>query len=369
MKNSTLKALPLILALFIMSVTYVKAQDCPSRDYIISGQGHFGYIMSHRNNMSHLIKGHIYGAELNYIFRTSGSKDWQQIHRYPELGFCALHLYLANPEQLGSLEALYPYTNIRLNKLKRSWKLNLRIGVGLAVLTKPFNRETNYKNNAIGTYLNGFVNMRLGYAFMLTKAWRLDAGLGLTHASNGAVATPNLGLNMATISLGIGYAVGCKDMVCKKDTIAKCRKSWVPMVVLAAGIRELEQPDGKKYMAFGAQFNLYKTLNYKNRIGLGVEMAYNNATIKYYEEDSIFNPGFKDIVTAGTKISYEFTFNRLSVPVDFGYYVYKKQPAYGNIFHRVGIRYMINKHLMANVTLLTHWARADYFEWGIGYCF
>jgi hypothetical protein len=355
--------------LFISFSTLTKAQDCPTRDFIISGQGHYGYIISHRNNMSHLIKGHIYGAELNYIFRTCGNKTWQQIHKYPELGVCALHLYLANPKQLGSLEALYPYVNFRLNKLKRSWKLNLRLGLGLGIVTKPFNRVTNYKNNAIGSYLNGFVNLRLGYAIMLSKAWRLDAGIGLTHASNGAIATPNLGLNMATVSLGIGYAVGCKDVVCKKDTIPKCPKTWVPMIVAAIGIRELEQPDGPKYFAYGAQFNLYRTLNYKNRIGPGVELAYNNATRRLYENDSIFNTDYTDILTVGAKIGYEFTFNRISVPVDFGYYLYKKEPTFGKVFHRVGFRYMINKHLMANVTLLTHWARADYFEWGIGYVF
>jgi hypothetical protein len=359
----------ILLLLFICSGVELFAQACPSRDYIISAQGHAGYIISHRNNMSHLIKGHVFGGELNYIFRTAGNKPWQQIHKYPEVGFCALHLDLANPKQLGSLEALYPYTNIRLNKLKRNWKLNLRLGVGLAVVTKPFNRVTNYKNNAIGSYLNGFVNLRLGYAIMLTKAWRLDAGVGLTHASNGAMATPNLGLNIATINLGIGYAVGCKDMVCIKDTILNCRKRWVPMVIALVGMREMEQPDGEKYLAYGAQFNVYKTLNYKNRIGSGIEVAYNNATKELYEMDSVYNTTVTDIGTLGAKISYEFTFDRLSIPVDFGFYLYKKRPDYGKMFHRIGIRYMLTKHVMANVTLLTHWARADYFEWGLGYCF
>lgn len=347
--------------------TNVKAQDSPRQDFILSAQGHYGYIISHRNNISHLIKGHIYGGEISYIFRTTGKEQWEQIHRYPELGICALHMYLANPKQLGTLEALYPYTNIRLNKLKRSWKLNLRLGVGLSYLTKPFNRLTNYKNNAIGSHLNGFVNLRLSYAVMLSKEWRLDAGVGLTHASNGAMATPNLGLNMATISAGLGYAFGNKDLVYKKDTIPKCKHGIVPMFIVLGGMRELEQPDGPKYLAFGAELNVYKTLNYKNRLGLGVEAAYNNTTKVEYADDSIFNPGFKDIVTIGAKIAYEFKFNRVSLPVEFGYYIYNKKPSYGMIFHRIGIRYMVTKHVLANITLITHWARADYFEWGIGY--
>jgi hypothetical protein len=348
---------------------FIHAQNSPARDFIISGQEHYGYIISHRNNMSHLIKGHIYGAELNYIYRTTGTEQWQQIQRYPELGFCALHLYLANPKQLGTLEAIYPYTNIRLNKLKRNWKLNLRLGVGLAYVTKPFNRFTNYKNNALGSHVNGFVNIRLAYAVMLSKALRFDAGVGLTHASNGAMATPNLGLNMATVSAGVGYAFGNKDLVYKKDTIDKCKHRLVPMLILLAGMRENEQPDGPKYFAFGAEFNLYKTLNYKNRLGLGIEGGYNQLTRTFYEDDSIYNAGFSDIATLGLKLAYEFKFNRVTLPVDFGYYIYNKAPSYGMIFHRIGIRYMLTKHVLANITLLTHWARADYFEWGIGYVF
>jgi hypothetical protein len=358
----------LLAFLFMLQFSMqLKGQISPGHDYILSAQGHYGYIISHRNNISHLIKGHIYGGELSYVFRTTGEKTWHQYYKYPELGFCALHLYLANPKQLGTLEALYPYTNIRLNKLKRSWKLNLRLGVGLACVTRPFNRTTNNKNNAIGSYLNGFVNLRLAYAVMLSKSWRLDAGVGLTHASNGAIATPNLGLNMATVSMGLGYAFGNKELIYKKDSVEKFKNHWVPVLIGLVGVRELEQPDGPKFLAFGAELNVYRTLNRKNRLGPGLEFGYNNATRRIYENDSIYNTTAKDIATVGAKICYEFVFNRVSLPVEFGYYLYKKQPAYGTMFHRIGVRYMVTKHVIANITLLTHWARADYFEWGIGY--
>jgi len=366
--RTPVKSLGLFLLFLTMYIsTFSKAQDSPAHDFIISAQGHYGYIISHRNNIAHLIHGHIYGGELSYLFRTNGHQAWEQIHHYPELGVCALHLYLANPSQLGTLEALYPYTNIRLNKLTRNWKLNLRLGVGLAYITRPFNAMSNHKNNAIGSNLNGFVNLRMSYAVMLSKSWRLDAGVGLTHASNGAMATPNLGLNMATINLGIGYAIGNKELVYKKDTIAKCSKKWSTSVIALIGVRELEQPNGPKYMAYGLQLNQYRVLNYKNKLGIGIEGAYNTLTRKRFELDSVYNTGFSDIATLGAKLAYEFTFNKVSLPVEFGAYIYKKEPEFGSFFHRIGVRYMITKHVQANVTLLTHWARADYFEWGLGY--
>lgn len=359
-----------LLLVFCVSVMQKSvAQNIPSKDFVISAQGHYGYIISHRNNMAHLIKGHIYGGEVNYIFRTDGSKIWQQIHKYPEWGLCALHLYLANPSQLGNMEAIYPYANLRLNKLNRKFALNLRLGLGLAYLTKSFDRISNYKNNAIGSHLNGFVNLRLSTVIMLTKTWRLDAGVGLSHASNGAMKTPNLGLNVATVNLGIGYVFGNKEIQYKKDSIPSCEKKWSPGVIIVWGIKELEKPCGPKYNVFGLQLNMYRVLNHKNKLGTGIEMTYNTATKQLWANDLVYTNKFGDITQAGAKLAYAFTFHRISVPVDFGVYFYKKQKVNGLFFHRTGIRYMINEHFMANVTLLTHWAKADYFEWGIGYQF
>ncbi len=354
---------------FILLPFFSKAQNPPADNFILSGQGHYGYIISHRNNMENLIKGHIYGAELNYIFRTDGCKPWQQIHKYPEIGICFLHLYLANPQQLGNLEALYPYTNIRLNKSSKKIGFNLRLGVGLAYLTKAFDRIENHQNTAIGSNLNGFVNIRLNTNFIFAKAWRIDAGLGLTHASNGATNTPNLGLNIATVNLGLGYAFGNKSCVYIKDSIPLPVKKWESSVIGIMGVKELENPDGAKYLAFGIQANLYRTLNYKNKLGGGIEIAYNNATKKVWETDSVYNITTADIIQAGTKISYSFNMGRLSLPIDFGVYLYKKQAYNGAFFHRIGLRYMASKHIIINATLLTHWAKADYFEWGMGYQF
>lgn len=347
----------------------LKAQNSPKQDFLLSPQEHFGFIISHRNNMANLIKGHIYGTELNYIFRTDGCKTWQQIHKYPEIGVCVLYMYLANPRQLGNMGAVYPYANIRLNKFSRKMSLNLRLGAGLAYLTKAFDRIENHQNAAIGSRLNGFVNLRLNTTVMLSRALRLDAGVGLTHASNGATRTPNLGLNLATVNAGLGYVFGNKTCTYKKDTIDPVEKVWQSSIITAIGIKELEEPGGPKYLAYGLQINTYRTLSYKNKLGGGVEIAYNNATKQVWANDSVYNTNITDIVQAGAKISYSFNMNKLSVPVDFGVYVYKKQSYNGPFFHRIGLRYLINRHIIANVTLLTHWAKADYFEWGVGYQF
>lgn len=367
--NNTFTVIAILCYLICFRVFPVYAQMHPEKDFIISTQGHYGFIMSHRNNMAHLIKGHIYGGELNYVFRTSGNKPWQQLYKYPDFGVCVLHLDLANPEQLGTIEAIYPYTNLRLNKLNRKINLNLRLGAGVGFLTKPFDRLKNHKNNAIGSHLNGFVNIRLNASYMLSDTWVINTGVGLTHISNGAMKTPNLGLNMATVSAGVGYVFGNKCITYRTDSISPCPKTWKFSVIGVTGVKEIEVPGGKKYLAFGLQTAAHKTLNYKNKLGGGIEFTYNNSTRREWIIDSVSSPSFTDILQVGAKFSYAYVIHKLSLPVEFGVYVFKKQHTNGMFFHRIGARYMISKHFIANITLLTHFAKADYFEGGLGYEF
>lgn len=319
--------------------------------------------------MSHLIKGHVGVGEIDFVYRTEGCNPWHQLYKYPELGIGFMHFELGNPEQLGSLEALYPFADFRLNKPDSKFNLNMRVGVGLSYLTKPFDIVTNHKNNAIGSHLNGFVNLRLNAVFNVSKNFRINTGVGMSHASNGAMRTPNLGLNIPTVHLGMSYFIGNKNWVCVKDTLPPCVKTVRISAIASIGVKELEPPTGQKYTAYTLQLNAYKPLNYKNRIGGGIECVYNNALKTVWEEDGVYDYTFKDIFQVGAKIGYEFRVHRLSLPIEFGYYVYKTQSYNGKMFHRIGFRYNVTKHLIANLSLRTHWAKADYFEWGLGYEF
>ena len=367
-KNNKLTRFICIFILLMQVPSF--AQNSSKNNFVLLADAHFGYIISHRGSIVHLIKGQIGGGELTYVFRTCGKRPWQVVHGFPEFGISYMHLYLANPSEIGNLDALYPYMNLRLNKQKRNFKMYLRLGLGVANMSKPFDPETNHKNNAIGSHLNGFVNIRFSSSYMLSPSWRLDSGIGLTHASNGAIKTPNLGLNMATVNLGIGYVFGNKNMeMCKDSVMPKLTKRWHPSVLGVFGFKELEHPLGNKYMAYNLSANLYYSASYKTKFGTGVEFVYSNATRKDLEHDSISTEKIKDVLKIGVKAGYAFHVDRISIPIDFGYYVYQNDNLKEKFFHRIGVRYMLTKHVIANVTLYTHWAKADYFEWGLGYEF
>lgn len=357
-----------VFMLFVQNNCF--SQKSTRRDFIVSTEGHYGFIISHRGSIVHLIKGQIGGGELTFTHKTTGKQPWQRLYGYPEFGVSAMHLYLANPAEIGNLDAIYPFVNLRLNKLKRKFQMYLRLGCGVSYLSKPYNRITNHRNNAIGSYYNGYVNIRISSSYMLSRSWRLDSGIGLTHGSNGAMKTPNLGLNMATVNLGIGYVFGNKYLEMKNDSILpKISKKWHPSIIGAFGLKELEHPLGNKYLSYCLSGNLYYSPNYKNKFGTGVEFVYSNATRKKLERDSVSTEKINDVIKIGAKIGYAFNINRLSIPLDFGVYFYQNDNLTERVFNRIGFRYLVTKHVIANLTLYTHWAKADYFEWGLGYEF
>jgi hypothetical protein len=69
----------------------------------------------------------------------------------------------------------------------------------------------------------------------------------------------------------------------------------------------------------------------------------------------------------GAKAAYELTVGRIVLPFEFGMYLYTKSINHGTEYNRIGIRYNINEHFIANISLLSHYAMADYVEWGFGY--
>ncbi|HTA82753.1 MAG TPA: hypothetical protein VK783_07470, partial [Bacteroidia bacterium] len=72
-------------------------------------------------------------------------------------------------------------------------------------------------------------------------------------------------------------------------------------------------------------------------------------------------------VQVGLKAAYELMLWKLAFPMELGGYLYTKSTGHGYEYNRLGIRYNITSHFIANVSLLAHYAAADYVEWGFGY--
>jgi hypothetical protein len=239
----------------------------------------------------------------------------------------------------------------------------------LGFLTKSFDRVDNFKNNAIGSHINAFINFRLLNEWNVGKNYKLQSGLSLTHFSNGAFKMPNLGVNVPTIFLGLSKSFNYDKMAYVPDTCSSLKKHWNISIIAGSCVTETEPPVGIKYFAgtFGVQLERY--FNNKGMWLIGAEIGYNGGNKQRLTGDSIFITKKSELVQTGIKAGYSFTIGNLHLPVEMGYYTTTLYKGNGPFFHRIGMRYYFANNFIANITLKTHWAKADYIEFGIGYRF
>ncbi|MCC7303418.1 MAG: acyloxyacyl hydrolase [Bacteroidia bacterium] len=347
-----------VLWLFFIPVISTAASGTDSLCFSVIG--HYGFILPHSPSMSYIIPSHIYGAEVNVFRRTGGERDWERTFGYPETGLHFFFIDLQNPGVTGRGFALDPYLQFPLFTGK-SLRLHLKTGAGIGYLTEKFDRIENHKNVTIGSHINAFADIRLSAAIQWSGSYRTDVGIGFAHFSNGAWTVPNLGFNCITLNMGLAVT---RYPVTKKGEPPLPDRQIRYWLRILGGVNETMPPGGKKYFPHLLSFNAHMALGNISTITGGIELLNNPARIRKLELDSTpisYNENFQ----AGLKIGHEVTVGPVSLVVEMGAYVYNPYPIAGPLFHRIGVHYRFSQLWTYNMTLRTHWAQADNFEFGL----
>ena len=350
------------------------SQKTTEKTHIWKFYSHFGYIMQHRNSMGHLIKGHIFGAELDWGKPSYGKNCFEYENNFPESGLGFYWFNLANPEQLGHLFGIAPHYEIPLNEKQNKFRNYLRLSLGLGYVTKYFDPVTNHQNNVMSTPINGFVNIKWLMKYELSKKIRIDYGISLSHASNGKTRIPNLGINLGTLNLALVFKHVLVPM--KIMDFPACvdsnsfRKSKREFYFNAAYGYTAVYPVGSgNYLSQTYILGFYQNVRNTHKFGAGLDVFYNAANrINAFNEDSV-NLSTADNIQLGLKMGWTYNIGNISLPLEMGCYVHTNYKSDGLFYHRIGVRYYFRNNVFASMTLKSHWARADYFEYGVGYRF
>lgn len=358
-----------ILILFLIYSLPVKSgvrflPDSTKSDFAVSANYHYGFIIAHRDLIVPFQKDHVNGFEFSISKPTNGKKVWQQVYNYPSIGLKYLYFDLGNEEQLGYGQAVVPYFDFRLFNTENS-EFRLIYGWGMGYIEKPFNLETNYKNLAIGSHLNAAIHLAADLKVKLFRQTILTGGLNLTHFSNGTIVTPNLGINVATVKAGITYYIG-KGKPFKRDSLPPFVKQYRNTIYLAGGVKQIYPVEGPEFNVFALSAARLKQFTRKSALGLALDLHYDNSLVHRTESDSVDAGAFKNGVRAGLSVSYELIFSDFSLTLQMGGYFYNQLKSDGNIYQRLGLRYQFYKNYFACFHLKSHWAKADFFEWGLG---
>jgi hypothetical protein len=321
----------------------------------------YGFLIAHRSVMSHIPKEHCKSIEYSVVFQTNGQKSWHRSLNYPKMGFSSLISSAGNKDLLGNLFGAYSFLQFSFFKIEKN-RLFVKLGTGLAYAQKVYNQETNPKNNALSSHLNALINFGLFYQYNFERTY-LNFGLDLTHLSNGASKMPNLGINLSYLSFAIGYNI--KKSISKNDTttLKRIDKSWNYLAIGIGSFKESYPTGERKFPVFALSFLGNKIYSHKLGYELGLDLIYKPSIDSY--KPVIYKTN-ETMIQLGFYNGYIMTLHKLQILIGMGIYIKDEYNADDYFYHRFGFRYNFNKKLFANLTLKSHWARADYIEYGIG---
>jgi hypothetical protein len=355
--------------LFLLICCNIKSQDRNgNKQFSFSTFYSKGFIYAHCKSLNYLIKDYVSAFEINITKTPDGSKLWQQQYHFPKPGLAYSYTDLGNPQCLGHANTIYTFLLFPMLE-RKNFILSFKCSGGIAWISKKFDLRENKYNIAIGSKLNAYLNLNLNMDFRLSPNLYFITGMGLSHFSNGGTQQPNKGLNIFALQTGIRYKVSKEKAIPSIDSIPKFKKKNEFSIIYMGGVKTLEPARTKKYYVSTVSFNAERQISFKTRIGIGLDIFKDNSRKEFLLSENRPNPQGKDLFYAGTHASYDLVFGNTSFTIQMGVYFWQKSKSFENIYHRFGLKYRFNNHWMANLTLKTYWASADFAEWGFGYRF
>ncbi len=364
------KFLSIVLLFFYSVLGISQTLNLKDKNWQIKPVYNSGFIMVHRATIGHLVKGFPSIYELNFSHATAGNKLWQLENNKPDIGVSLQCLDYKNPSQLGYAFSIVPFIDIPLKQQVKTSRLILRLCWGATYITKCFDIHGNPKNIAIGSHINAYVQFKWFWQIQLTKSLRLEPGFAFTHASNGKSRNPNLGLNVASINLGLNYALPSKTKteIARIDSSTRVKSKNEFLGLAALGFNEKGVQTGRLYclLLSGAyQRNIRNT----HKFSIGTDFFCDQVYAEDYANTNVTRATGINQWRASVRAGYSYNVGRLSFPIEIGYYVFQKINPDANLVSRIGVRYYSASGIVAHFGLRTHFAVAYDFEYGLGYRF
>ena len=333
----------------------------------VSGVFHQGAILPHRKVVSEIVGEATKSVELSIYKNTFGKKSWQQLHNYPRLGISFIAMDLGNEKELGNGYGIFSFIELPSNHYNKiSW--SMKLGYGLGYIEKPFDREKNVKNVAIGSNFNAIIYANSIWSLRLSEELKFALGVSMVHFSNASSSRPNLGINVLSLNSGFSYGFGEKERFIAQKIEKRSRK-LVRSIRGTFGVKEIPPADGPKYFVSAYSFGLMKPRAAKSSIGVSADLFYNTSLTQAIADDSSSTSGSLNNIRMGLGGIYAFDFGKISLAVELGAYVFSKYKKQGLVYSRLYTKFNASDKLFFTVGLKTHYFVADFPEFGIGYNF
>ena len=380
----------ILLLAMLLCGTIVRGQDyawIADNNIMVEARVHAGVFWHHHFEMQKF-NAHYPAMEVSLCQSTFGRNHWETVYNYPYIGLTFYHANFGlnfehNSEvgkALGSVFALYPFINYPLNPNENS-QLTFKLGAGLGFLTKCFDNFDNYQDFAIGSHFNAAVNLSFEYRQRISPRFMTVASFGLTHFSNGSTKLPNYGLNTFSSALGLAYYIRpprenqTPAQRPKYKPFEFDRKHWFSVDLnYGIGFKNVSQTLGGDsthyYNVHDLSTYLMVPITPYSSVGPGFSLALDLSDQTLPGYDTIDFKTYQ-LTRLNFNLCYSMTMERLSYFFEFGWHLkHNHIPlSKGNIYQKVTARYQVHDNIYAHLALMTHFGRADFLCFGLGYRF
>lgn len=365
MVNLVEKMHHLCIFLLLILSPFRKILPQPSQLYLVAEPVfHYGSIVPHHDFMHEFIEGPLVAGELKLGIQTTGKHAWERLYGYPCYGMGLYYGNIGNPEVLGNPFALYSFFDVPLIR-GRHLSFHTQMALGMAAGFRPYHPACNPLNLAIGSRVNVFFYYNFYVGIALSDRLRWIHGANFTHFSNGVLTLPNTGFYLLDYFTSLQYTLYSDPPSFKKDPMPSFHPSHEFYLMPAAGLKKT-QIEGRSWFASTLTLGYYYQIGPINKVGTGVDFFYDTSLQESFSETE---PDFSDILRAGIFAGHELLIDRIGLVVNQGVYWYRKTRFYQQFYSRLAIRYHFPSGLIPSVAIKSHWGKADYIEWGLGYSF
>lgn len=358
-----------LFLLFIIKL-YAQKVDQPIFDYSLNRFS--GTILEHNPDIAHLITDHPKGWMFSINRKTFGQREWEKLYNYPDYGVSFIFQNMKN-YHLGENYSIYGHFNFYFFKRL----LQFRVGQGIAIASKPYDRNSNFINNAYGSRL--LSSTYLKFNLKRNNIWRrfgIEAGVSIIHYSNASSKAPNNSTNTFAFNAGVNYLFSNEksfEYIPKSENNSLNEKIKYNLA-FRVGINETDVINSGQFPFFTVSGFASKRIHKKSALQLGVDLFFATFLKEYLQYQSIAFPergldGTEDWKRIGILAGHELYFGKLTLITQLGYYIYYPFEYQGKWYNRIGLNYYIKANFFTSITVKSHGATAEGVEFGTGFKF
>lgn len=233
---------------------------------------------------------HAFTTRLKYAFQMPQTSVQAQTYKdaYQGIGVAYHNL---NP-QLGNPLSAFIFQGAPIKRFTSSLSLNYEWNLGLAFNWHPYNQETNPQNKVIGSKVTAYIDADFYLRWRLSNHLDLNAGISLSHYSNGNTSIPNAGLNIIGGRVSLAYYLNREnDKLIPKRAIPPFNKHIsYDLLVYGAWRKQGIYLDGNpvalpdRYGVIGFNFTPLYNLNHWFNAGISLDGVYDSSSNLYIED-------------------------------------------------------------------------------------